>query len=75
MPSIKHFIEKRMLSPEIMNELEKEKRKGKKINRTKMFYKEYQTTYEFSKFKTIRSFEDAIRNGIITVNMANNEEE
>lgn len=64
-----------MLSPEIMNELEKEKRKGKKINRTKMFYKEYQTMYEFSKFKTIRSFEDAIRNGIITVNMANNEQE
>ena len=47
----------------------------KKINRTKMLYKEYQTAYEFGKYKTVRSFENAIRNGIIAMDMANDKQE
>ena len=40
-----------------------------------MTYKEYQTSHEFSKFETIRSFENASTNNIIMMDMANDEQE
>ena len=49
-----------------MNELEKIRGQEQKIDRIKMLHKRY---------KTMRSFGDAIRNGIIAMNMANVEQE
>ena len=40
-----------------------------------MLYKGDETTYDFERFKTMRSFGDAIKNGIITMDMENDEEE
>lgn len=64
-----------MLILEIMNELENIKEQERRIDRTKMLYKEYKSKYDFAKFKTIRSFRDAITNSIITMDMANDEHE
>ena len=38
-----------------------------------MLYKGYKTMHDFAKLKTIQSFGDAVRNGIITMDMANDE--
>ena len=40
-----------------------------------MFYKGYKTMYDFAKFKTIQSFGNAIGNGKITMDVANDEQE
>lgn len=58
-----------MSSPEIMNELKKVRERGQKIDRIKIIYKGCKTTYDFSKFKVIRSFGDVIRKGIIMDNV------
>ena len=39
-----------------------------------MFYKGFSKTQDFSNSKTIHSFGDAIKNGIITMYMTNNEQ-
>ena len=64
-----------MLNPEIMNDLENIREQEQQIDRTKMLYKGYKSTNDFAKFKYIQSFGDTIRNGIITMDMANDEEE
>ena len=40
-----------------------------------MVYKASNETYDFRKFKTIRVFGNKIRNNIIDMNMANNEQD
>lgn len=45
-----------------------------KNDRRKLLCKGYKTTYDFVKFKMIQRFENAIRNGIIKIDMVNNEE-
>ena len=62
-----------MLNPEIMNELKSIREQEQKVGRIKMLQKGYKTMYGFTKLKTIRSFGNAIRNGIITMNMVNDE--
>ena len=64
-----------MLNPEIMNDLEIIGEQEHKINRTKMLYKGCIAAYDFAKFESMRSFGDAIRNGIITIYIANDEQE
>ena len=64
-----------MLNPEIMNKLETIREHEQKINRKKKkLYKGCKTKYDFIKFKTIQSFEDAIRNGKLTMDLANEEQ-
>ena len=45
------------------------------MDRTKLLYKENKTAYDFTTFKTIGHFGDPIRNGIIIMNIAINEQE
>ena len=44
------------------------------LGRTKMLYKEDRITYDFGKFKMIQRFDGAIRNGVIKMDMRNDEE-
>ena len=37
-----------------------------------MFYKGYKTIYAFTKFKTFRCFENAIRNDMVAIDLINN---
>lgn len=40
-----------------------------------MLYKGCKTTYDFERFTTVMNFGDAITNSIITVDMANDEQQ
>lgn len=44
-------------------------------NKNKMFYKGYNIIYDFVKFKTIGAFENAIKNGIITMDITADEQD
>ena len=44
-------------------------------NKNKMFYKGYNIIYDFAKFKTIGAFENAIKNGIITLDITADEQD
>ena len=59
-----------------MNEIQDEniEEQEQTIDRRKMVYKRCKNTYDFTKFKTIGTFAEAIRNGIIMVDMANDEQ-
>ena len=69
LPSIKDFISKERLNPEIANEIEE-----RDVDRSKMFHKGSNETYDFRKFKTIRVFGNEIRNIIIDMSMANDKQ-
>ena len=56
-----------------MHELEKIKKHEPKKDKRKIVYKGYKTRYDFTKFKAIRTFQDAIKNGVVTMDMENNE--
>ena len=73
-PSIKKFISKEKLNHEIMNGSENFREQEQQIDRIKMLYKGCKITNDFAKFRTVQSFGDAIRNGIITMDMANDEQ-
>ena len=75
-PSIKDFISKERLNPEIIDEIEKieEEEEERKTDRSKMVYKVYNKTYGFRKFKTIRVLGNEIRNNIINMSMENDEQ-
>ena len=73
-PSIKDFILKEMLNPEIANEIEKVEEEQRKADRSKMVYEGSNKTYDFRKFKTIRVFGNEIRNNIINMSIANDEQ-
>ena len=64
-----------MLNPEIMNELENITEQVQETERKKMLYKGCKTTYDFERFTTVMNFGDAITNSIITVDMANDEQQ
>ena len=74
MPSIKDFTSKERLNPEIMSELERIEEE-KKTDRSKLVYKEYNKTFDFRKFKTIRAFGNDIRTNFINMYTANNEQD
>ena len=66
MPSIKNFISKEKINPDITSELERiEEEEGKKADRSKIFYKGYNKTHDFRKFKTMHAFGDDIRTNFI----------
>ena len=75
LPSIKDFISKGRLNPEIANEKEKIEEEERKTDRTEMVYKASNETYDFRKFKTIHVFGNEIRNNIINMSMANDEQD
>ena len=71
---IKDFIPIENLNPEIINEIKRIKELEKKVYRNKMVYKGTNITYDFTKFKTIRAFGNEIRNNVIDMNTANEEQ-
>ena len=73
-PSIKAFISEKMIYPETMNELENIRKQKQKIDKKKL-YRGFKTIFDFGKFKTMPSSRDAIRNNIITMDMANDEQD
>ena len=56
LPSIKCFISKERLNPEIIDEIERIEEEERKAARSKMVYKGSNETYDFRIFKTIRIF-------------------
>ena len=70
----KDFIPTENLNPEIINEIKKIKELEEKVDRNKMVYKGTNITYDFRKFKTIRAFGNEIRNNVIDMNTANEEQ-
>ena len=70
--SIKDYISKERLNPEIISELERVEEK--KADISKMVYKGYDKAYDFRKFKTMCSFGNNIRNSSINMQMANDEQ-
>ena len=75
LPSIKDFISKERLNPEIVDEIERIEEKERKTDRSKMIYKASNETYGFRKFKTIHVFGNEIKNNIIDISMANDEQD
>ena len=75
LPSIRDFISKERLNSEIVNEIERIEEEERKVGRSKMVYKASNETSDFRKFKTIRVFGNEIRNNIIDMNMANDEQD
>ena len=71
---MKDFIPTENLNPEIINEIKRIKELEKKVDRNKMVYKGTNITYDFRKFKTIRAFGNEIRNNVIDMNTANEEQ-
>ena len=74
LPSIKDFMPTENLNPEIINEIKKIEEIEKKVDRNKMVYEGTNKTYDFRKFKTIRAFGNGIRNNVIDMNTANEEQ-
>ena len=73
--SIRDFISKERLNSEIVNEIERIEEEERKVERSKMVYKASNETYDYRKFKTIRVFGNEIKNNIIDMSMANDEED
>ena len=71
---IKDFIPTENLNPDIINEIKRIKELEKTVDRNKMVYEGTNITYDFRKFKTIRAFGNEIKNDIIDMNTANEEQ-
>ena len=74
LPSIKDFIPIENLNPEVINEIKRIEEIEKHVDRDKMVYKSANKTYDFRNFKTIRTFGNKIRNNVISMTTANNEQ-
>ena len=74
LPSIKDFIPKENLNPEIINEIKRIEEKEKNVDKDDMVYESSNKTYDFRKFKTIRAFGNEIRNNIIDLDEASYEQ-
>ena len=74
LPSVKDFLPTENLNPEIINAIKRIEEKEKNVNRNKMVYKATNKTYDFRKFKTIRTFGSEINNNVISINTANAEQ-
>ena len=77
---LKDFLSKERLNPDIDVEIERTEEKGEEekernVGRSEMVYKRSNETYDFRKFKTIRVFGNEIRNIIINMTMANDDEQ
>ena len=73
-PSLKDFISTQRLNPEIIDESERIEEEEKKVDRSKMVYKGYNKTYDFRTFKTIPVVGNEIRNNVINMYRANDEQ-
>ena len=71
---IKDFIPIENLNPEIINEMKRIEEIEKNVDRNKMVYKGTNETYDFRNFKTIRAFDNEIRNNIISLDTVNLEQ-
>ena len=69
LPSIKDFVPKEKLNPEIANEIKRIEEEERHIDRTNK-----NQTYDFRKFTTIYVFGNEIRNNIIHMDTANDEQ-
>ena len=74
LPSIKHYISKERLNPEIADEIERIKEEERKADRSKMVHKGSTEIYDFRKFKTIRVFGNDVRNNIVNMSMTDDEQ-
>ena len=74
LPSIKYFISKERLNPEIVDEIERIKEEERKAEGSKMVYKGSNEPYDFRKFKAIRVSGNEIRNNTINMSIANDEQ-
>ena len=72
--SIKDFMSKERLNPEIANEIQKIEEEKRKADRSKMVYEGSNKTYDYGKFKTIPVSGNVIRNNIINMSMKNDEQ-
>ena len=72
--AIKDFIPIENLNLEIINEIKRTEEIEKKVDRNKMVYKGTNKTYDFRNFKIIRAFGNEIRNNVISLDTANNEQ-
>ena len=75
LPPIKYFISKERLNPEIVDEIERIEEEERKADRSKMVYKGSNKAYDFRKFEALRVFGNEIRNNIINMSMANDEQD
>ena len=75
LPSIRDFISKERLNSEIVNEIERIEEEERKVERSKMVYKASNETYNFRKFKQYVVFGNEIRNNIIDMSIANDEQD
>ena len=66
---------KERLNSEIVNEIERIEEEERKVDRSKMVYKGSNETYDFRKFKTICVFGNEIRNNIINLSIASDEQD
>ena len=74
LPPIKDFIPMENLNAEIINEIKRIEEKEKKVDINRMVDKGTNKTYDFRNFKTIRTFGNEIRNNVISLDTANNEQ-
>ena len=63
-----------MLDPELTTELENIIEQEEKIDRKKMLCRRYKITYCFRKYKMMQIFVYFIRNDLVTMDMANDEQ-
>ena len=75
LPLIRDFISKERLNSEIVDDIVRIEAKERKADGSKMVYKASNETYDFRKFKRIRVFGNKIRNNIINMSMANDEQD
>ena len=75
LPSIRDFISKERLNPEIVDEIERVEEEERKADRSKIIYKTSNETYDFIKFKAIPVFGNEIRNNILDMSIANDEQD
>ena len=75
LPSIKRLYIKRRLNREIVYEIEEIEEGERKVDRSKIVYEGSNKNYDFRRFKTIRVFGNEIRNNIINMSMANDEQD
>ena len=71
LPSIKDFVPTEKFNLEIINEIKKIEEIKKNFDRDKIVYKSTSRSYDFRGFKIIRTYDNDIRNNVISLKAAN----
>ena len=74
LPSIKDFVPIEKFNPEIIAEIKRIEEIEKNVGRDKMVYKLTSRNYDFRGFKTMRTYDNDIRNTVISLKAANLEQ-